>query len=151
MKFLIASLLFINLLFAQTLTLGDNYPSFELVDQFDKTTTIDANDKMIIMSFEKAVSSDLNERLKTKKSDYLATYNTKYVADISGMPSIIAKLFALPKMRKYNYSIYLIQDEEQSKVFPRKEEMLTLLKMKNNKIDSIEYMTPKEFIKLLDD
>lgn len=150
MKFLVASLVFVNILFAQTLSIGDMYPSFKLVDQFEKSGKIDSDDEMIIMTFEKGISSDLNELLQEKKSDYLPTNKVKYVAEISGMPSIITKMFALPKMKKYKYRIYLIKDEDQGKVFPRKDDMVTVFKVKNNKIDSIDFKTPKEVIQLID-
>ncbi len=150
MKFLVASLVFVNILFAQTLSVGDNYPSYKLVDQFEKTGKIDSDDEIIIMTFEKGISSDLNELLQDKKSDYLKTKKTKYVAEISGMPSVITKMFALPKMKKYKYRIYLIKDESQGEVFPRKDDLVSVFKVKDSKIESIEFKTPKEVIEFLD-
>ena len=150
MKFLIASLLFINVLVAQTLSVGDKYPSFMIPDQFNKFTKVYHHDEMVIMTFEKDVSAELNLYLQDRKNDYLMSKKTKYVADISGMPSIITKIFALPKMKKYNYKIQLIHSEEQGAQFPRKDEMITVFKVNNYKIESIKYMKPKEVIDLLD-
>ena len=150
MKFLIASLLFINILVAQTLSVGDKYPSFMMPDQFNKYTKVYHHDEMVIMTFEKDISAQLSEYLQKRKSDYLPSKKTKYVADISGMPSIITKMFALPKMKKYNYKIQLIHDGDRGEQFPRKDEMITVFKINNYKIESIEYMKPKEVIDLLD-
>ena len=150
MKFLIASLLFVNILFAQTLSVGESFPVFGITDQFGDTGRVDYRDELVIMTFEKGVSGDLNSYLKEKKSDYLPTNNVKYIADISGMPSIITKMFALPKMKKYKYNIYLIHEEEEGKPFVRKDDMVTVFRLKNYKIESIDYMTPKEVIDLID-
>ena len=150
MKFLIASLLFVNILFAQTLSVGDKYPSFRIPDQFAKFTKVFHHDKYVIMTFEKDISAELSSYLQKRKSNYLPSKKTKYVADISGMPKIITKMFALPKMKKYNYKIQLIHSERQGAQFPRKDEMITVFKVNNYKIESIQYMKPKEVIDLLD-
>lgn len=56
------------------------------------------------------------------------------------MPSIITKLFALPKMRKYDHEILLIYDEE-DKRFISKEEKSTLYTLKDGVIKSIDFIT----------
>ena len=150
MKFLIASLLFVNILFAQTLNVGDKYPSFKIPDQFAKFTKVYHHDEWVIMTFEKDISAELSSYLQKKESNYLPSKKTKYVADISGMPTIITKMFALPKMKKYNYKIQLIHSEEQGAQFPRQDKMITVFKINNYKIESIKFMKPKEVINLLD-
>ena len=150
MKFLIASLMFVNVLFAQTLSVGDSYPVFAVTDQFGDTGRVAYRDELVILTFEKGVSADLNTYLKAKKSDYLPTNKVKYIADISGMPTFVTNMFALPKMKKYKYNIYLIHEEEEGEPFVRKDDMVTVFKLKNYKIESIDYMTPKEVIDLID-
>jgi len=150
MKFLIASLVFVNILVAQTLSVGDKYPSFKIPDQFGNYTKVYHHDKYVIMTFEKDLSGELSSYLEKRKNDYLSSKKTKYVADISAMPSIITKMFALPKMKKYNYKLLLIHDEDQGEQFPRRDEMVSVFKIDNYKIQSIEYMKPKEVIELLD-
>ena len=150
MKFLIASLLFVNLLFAQSLNVGDSFPVFGITDQFGDTGRVEYQDKMVIVTFEKGVSGELNSYLKNKESDYLPLNKVKYIADISGMPTFITNMFALPKMKEYKYNIYLIHEEEDAKPFVRKDDMVTVFKLKNYKIESVEYLTPKEVIDLID-
>ena len=138
-KFLLLTLfaLFLN---ANSFEVNQNIGSFSLVNQFDEKQTVDSNIQTILVSFEKDTSADVNEFLKEKDKNFLRANNAVFIADISGMPSIITKLFALPKMKKYNYSVLLIYDEE-DKRFVSQEEKLTLYKLENGVIKSISYVT----------
>ncbi len=138
-KFLLLTLfaLFLN---ANSFEVNQNIGSFSLVNQFDEKQTVDSNIQTILVSFEKDTSADVNEFLKEKDKNFLRANNAVFIADISGMPSIITKLFALPKMKKYNYSVLLIYDEE-DKRFVSQEEKLTLYKLENGVIRSISYVT----------
>jgi len=51
--------------------------------------------------------------------------------------------FALPKMKKYNYNILLIYDEEEKR-FLKQEEKLTVYKLENGVITSVEYVAAKD-------
>ena len=95
--------------FANSLTVGSDLPTLTIKDQFEKEHTVDANTKTIIFSATKAESATIKDFLTTKDKDYLTNNNIAYVADITGMPSLISKFFALPKMRDYSFSILLIQ------------------------------------------
>lgn len=138
-KFLLLTLfaLFLN---ANSFEVNQNIGSFSLVNQFDEKQTVDSNIQTIIVSAEKDTSADVNEFLKEKDKNFLKDNNAVFIANISGMPSIITKLFALPKMKKYNYSVLLIYDEE-DKRFINQEGKLTLYKLENGDIKSISYIT----------
>ena len=43
------------------------------------------------------------------KENILEKNSAVYVADISGMPSLISKFIALPKMKKYPFSVLLLE------------------------------------------
>lgn len=130
-------------LFSNGFALNSNINSFTLNDQFDKTHTVNADTKTMIVSFEKSTSADINEFLSTKESGFLEKNNAVFIADISGMPSIITSLFALPKMKKYNYNILLIYDEE-DKRFLRQEERTTVYTLENGVIKSISYIQKED-------
>mgnify|MGYP006924598548 CR=1 FL=1 len=49
------------------------------------------------------------------------------------MPSVISYLFALPKMKKYNYNVLLIEEDD-DKRFSTQEEKLTVYKLENGEI-----------------
>jgi hypothetical protein len=65
------------------------------------------------------------------------------------MPSLIARFFALPKMKKYPFSILLV-DEEQTKSFSKKEEKITVYLVHNGKVTNVQYIsTAKELEEVL--
>jgi len=130
-------------LFSNSFNLNSNIGSLKLADQFEKTHTIDADVKTIIFSAEKATSAGLNEFLSAKEKGFLEKNNAVFIADISGMPSIISYLFALPKMKKYNYNVLLIEEEDDTR-FSKQEEKLTVYRLENGLIKGIEYIDIKD-------
>lgn len=63
-----------------------------------------------------------------------------YVADISGMPTLISRLIALPRMRDYPYTIWLDHDGESTERLPAKEASVSLLDIEQGKISAVEFV-----------
>jgi len=139
--------LFALFLYANSFELNQNIGSFSLPNQFDEKQTIDNSIEMIIVSFEKGTGADINQFLSTKDKDFLKNHHAAFIANISGMPSIITKMFALPKMRDYKHSVLLIYDEEDNR-FVSKEEKSTLYRLENGVIKSISYITKEDLEKI---
>jgi len=141
-------LLLISLLLTGSLLadfkVGDKLPDITLLDQFDKEFTVEDKDTLVIMAFEKDISVVVNEYLKTKPGTYLASHNAKFISDISTMPDLITSMFALPKMKKYPFSVMLINDDFGAQ-FNRKEGMITIYILKKHTIEEIRYVAPQEF------
>ncbi|WP_320035536.1 hypothetical protein [Halarcobacter sp.] len=127
-------------LFANSFKVGDDIGHFSLPNQFDEKKDVDSKIQTIIVSFEKDTGKDINTFLASKKADFLDKHHAVFIANISGMPSIITKLFAMPKMRDYKHSILLIYDDADNR-FVNKEEKSTLYKLENGVIKSISYIT----------
>ena len=69
------------------------------------------------------------------------------IANISGMPSIVTKSLALPKMRKLPYVILVDKDDSVSKGFPSTSNAITLLQVKDLRIVSVDFSNDPEAIK----
>jgi hypothetical protein len=121
---------------------GDTFPKTVLDDQFKKSMEVENSDKLVIMAFEKDTSIGISTFLKAQSKDFMAKKQMKYISDISSMPSFVTSMFALPKMKKYPFSVMLIEDEF-GKQFNRKDAKVTLYKLKNRKIIAIEFIDPK--------
>lgn len=137
-KFLFTVLLGLSA-FANSLTVGTDIPTLTVKDQFEKEHIIDANIKTIIFSATKTEGTTIKEFLLTKDKDYLTTNKAAYVADITGMPSLITKFIALPKMKDYPFSVLLI-DEANKTLFPVKEDMISIISLENGKVMDIKYV-----------
>ena len=99
---------------------------------------------LVIVAYEKDTGKLVNTFLDSKSPYYLQKKHTVFIADIHEMPSMITTMFALPKLQKYKHLIYLHYGEEFSKAVPSKAEQVTLLYVKNGKIDKIEFIKTKE-------
>lgn len=140
-KKILTLMLFLSLsLFATTFKVGDNIESFSLPNQFDEKKDVNSSIQTILVSFEKDTGKDINTFLASKGADFLAKHHAVFIANISGMPSIITKLFAMPKMRDYKHSILLIYNENDNR-FVSKEGVSTLYRLQNGVIKSISYIT----------
>jgi hypothetical protein len=142
-KKIILSILCTTWLVANPFDITQNLTSFSLVDQFDKKHTVNSDIKTIIVSFEKGTGADVNEFLNSKEPTFLEEKHAVFIANISGMPSIITKLFALPKMQKYKHPILLIYDDE-DKRFLYQEDKSTVYKIENGVIVTVEYIEKED-------
>ncbi len=129
--------------FANSLTIGNDLPTLTIKDQFEKDFTVDANIKTIIFSATKTEGTTIKEFLLTKDKDYLTTNKTVYIADITGMPSLITKFIAMPKMKDYPFSVLLV-DEANKGLFSVKEDMISIISLENGKITDIKYVKTAE-------
>ncbi len=144
-KTLVASLLCsLPLLVLAELKTGDRFPNIEFEDQFDNKEKIENSDTLVLMSFDKDVSEQVNKFLATQNNDFLESNNSRYIADISRMPGLITKMFALPKMRDYNYRLLLIKDEENTEHFAKAKGKLTIYKLQDGLIQSVDTINPAE-------
>ena len=138
-KFILFSMLAFTLALSKPLQIGDTILSFSLPDQFDAVHQVNSKDyKTIVIAFEKDMAVMLNEYLKEQPSTFLTSNKALFISDIHTMPSFVTNLFALPKMKKYSYSLLLLYEEKD--IFPKQENALTVLKTQDNKIVKIEYV-----------
>lgn len=70
----------------------------------------------------------------------LTTGQVVYVADISGMPSIISKLVAVPRMRDYPYPIWLDYEGDTADMLPAKEDTVTVINIAEQRIAEIQFV-----------
>jgi hypothetical protein len=131
--------MFITSLNAASLSIGDKFTTFTLPDQFEKAHVVDETTHTIIVSFEKSTGADINAFLKAHKPEYLQEHHAVFIANISEMPSLITKLFAMPKMKKYKHTILIINDEENHQ-FLYQEDKITVYTIENGSVSSVDFV-----------
>ncbi len=66
--------------------------------------------------------------------------NLNLIVDTSQIPSGIFSLFVHPRMKKYKHPILLSFDEKFNITLPFKKDMITLLYIKDSKVEKIIYI-----------
>jgi hypothetical protein len=130
---------------AGTARLGDSLV-LELKDQHDQTVVINEQTNLILFAAGKSTSALMSKTLEDLPPTTLKDKKALYVADISGMPSFITKMVAIPKMQKRPYTIAILRDEAQSKRFPQKDNAITIIKLKSGNVTEITFVTKQEEI-----
>ena len=143
MRKILFLLLTMTALFAEV-KVGESFPSFVLVDQFDHNISIESSTEVLILSFQKSVSSEIQTFLESKEDDFLEKNHIIYMADMSSMPSFLVSMFAIPKMKKFKFKVALIYEESVADTVPREDDKVTLIRLNEQKIVSIKFIEPKE-------
>ncbi|MDX4061445.1 hypothetical protein Q6A90_03610 [Aliarcobacter skirrowii] len=143
-KIVLATLLALGLN-AASLNIDSSIVDIKIKDQFDKVHTLNESVKTILFASDKGTSDMLRDYLLplSEKENVLEKNGAVYVADISGMPSLISKFIALPKMKKYPFSILLLDDSNKEN-FVKEDGKIIVYSVVDGKITNIEKISSKE-------
>lgn len=132
---LIILLLFSSNIFAQS------FKTLTFETQHEEKIQLNKQVKWVIFSASKSGSQILQESFRELKihQKWLAENKVLYVADISGMPSLIASLFALPKMRGFPYPVALDREGDITQGWQQKGDVVTVYKL--DRLNVIETVT----------
>ena len=137
---LIISLIFSSVAIAQTpiFKVGDTLVPISLQDQFDNPLQVSAETKVLLFSRDmdggEIIQAAFADTPEEQRPVHLA-----YVADISGMPSLIARFIAVPKMQDYPFLLGLDREGEMTAAIPAVKGQATIIKLSDLKIQSIEF------------
>lgn len=91
---------------------GERLAPWTLSDQFEQAYTLDDDLRILLVARSMDGAKLLNAALEGQAKGYLEARQALFVADISGMPSLIGKLFAIPAMRDYSYRVLLDREAQ---------------------------------------
>jgi len=131
---------------ASPLVLDSTITNLKIKDQHEIEHTLDKNIKTILFASDKQTSDLLRDYLLplSQKENILKKNSAIYVADISNMPSLITKYIALPKMKKYPFSILLLDDTNKDN-FAKEDGKIIVYSLEDGKITDIKKIsTTKE-------
>ncbi len=139
MKISILFLFLSAVLLADVLKVNDTFPFDHFTDQFEKKLTISSQTKEIIISFSKKNGKEVKAFLATHKG-YLKKRQAVYLADVTSAPSIAMSLFMKPALRKYDFSVGLIEDDAIAERLPKAEGKTTVITLEKMIIKSIKFV-----------
>lgn len=135
-----------------TLQTGEAFPVTSLEDQHGQPITIDDQTQRVLFTADmaggKVVRALLDER--ENAAELLTSARAIYLSDVSGMPSLIRKMMALPAMRKRPYPIMLDIEGVVSAALPRQENAVTVIELEKLTVTSLRFTTsPAELAKAI--
>jgi len=149
-KLLLIVVLTLSLFGSSQIKIGssiDKFNNYSFKTQHGKNIKIPKNVKTIIISYEKDTGRLVNKYLNAKYPPYLAKMNAVFIADIHEMPSIITKLFAMPKMRKYKHTIYIYNEDDFSEFVKPQDEKITVIKFSDKQVSKIYHISNAKELK----
>ncbi len=138
MKISILFLFLSAVLLADVLKVKDKFPFPSFSDQFEKKLAVTPQTKEIIISFSKKNGTEVKSFLESHKG-YLKQRQALYLADVTVAPALAMSLFMKPALKKYDFSVGLIEEDAIAKRLPRKEAKTTVIRLDKMMITSITY------------
>ncbi|ABZ75108.1 conserved hypothetical protein [Shewanella halifaxensis HAW-EB4] len=135
--FVLSSLLATSV-WANTYQVGDQITDIKLQDQNEAQYQVDSSTTRVLFSRSMDGGTVIQEALEAEP-ELVKDNSLVYVADISGMPSLIARFVALPQFKKFPYRVALDNEGEQTKPLPAQKDQATLVELNNNQITKIAF------------
>ncbi len=139
---LVVLVLFAPFAVAETLMVGALLPEMTLPDQHGTTHT--SGDATVILLAPDRESGAIAHQVLVTASDGLESKGIVYISDISGMPSFVTSMFALPKMRGYPYRVLLGYEETDTQMLPRRVGKVSVLRLQNGVVKQIGFAESAE-------
>jgi len=131
----------------EPLGVGDTLPELPLTDQHGAQHVVDASVKIILFSRDMDGGDILKSALADLPEGSLDAAGAVYVSDISGMPSFVARLFALPRMRRRPYPMLLDRTGEVTVLLPDEPGRATLIHLDALQITEVEHLETPEAVR----
>lgn len=118
---------------------GAALPVLALKNQHEKPAGIPDNTQRILFAADNAAAELMTALLDAKAGNWLQETRQVYLADIHKMPSLISRMFALPKLREKPYNIVLGREESDLAAWPRQKACVTLIPVAAGKLGKPDY------------
>lgn len=118
---------------------GDALPALTLNDQHDKPYTLAADTQQILFAADNGGAELVMAELDRRGASWLKETKRAYLADIHKMPSLVTRLFAMPKLREKAYPIALGRDAADLAMYPRRKDCVSLLPIAAGKLGEVTY------------
>lgn len=132
---------------ADQLAVEDKFPALTLHDQHDQPMAISKDTRLVLFAVEKPAADLVTAYLEKQPDDFLEGNAAVYLMDISGMPKMITRMFALPKMRNRPYRILLAEDEETLAFLPRHQNQVTVIRLEKGRVKSLDFVADEPGLK----
>ena len=120
---------------------------FELADQHGELRRVDAKQRVLLFTRDMDAGDVLKQALASDGPALLDGAGAAYVADVSQMPALVLRIFAVPKMRQRPYPMLLDRDGSKTTRLPAEQGRVTLLVLDSLRIAELRYLGTAEEVR----
>lgn len=122
------------------LALGATWPGLALADQHERKVELNAPPlRYLLFAAERKPGDWAQTAIESSHKALFTSGQAALVLDISRMPSLVTRMFALPSFRERTFPILLVRETEPVGFLPRQPGAVTLLTLDAGKIAAIDY------------
>lgn len=137
--FVLGALLFATAAATAPLAPGAAFPLLNLEDQHGKVLAVPAGTRVVLFAADKAASDLANALLAAQPDGVLDRLQAVYLADISAMPALVTRMFALPALRALPFRVGLARDASLLADVPRQRGAVSVIRLAEGRVDQIEF------------
>lgn len=123
------------------------FPALSLTDQHDRPVTLPGSARWILFSHTRDGDEWSNQVLAEFGQSGMTARGLVYLSDISGMPALVSKMFAMPDLRGRKYSVALIRKEGEAKGIPVKKDCVGLMGLNDGRIEQTRQLCSAAAVK----
>jgi len=123
----------------EPLKIGNKVDFAQLQDQWANPFPHEDAMELLLYTDSMSASRDVREAMDRIKPECYQQGRVVFVANISGMPSLISRFIAVPKMRGYPYPVWLDYEGNATSALPVQDDAVSFVKVNQGEIQSVEY------------
>lgn len=125
--------------YAEPVTVGQALPTLAIQDQHEQSWQMTNTTRLLILATNRSASGVVQNLLNTQDKHFLSSRHALYAADLSRMPGLITRSFALPALRELAYPVGIVMNGQLLKDWPRHDKAVTLLWLNKGTLERIEF------------
>lgn len=122
----------------EPMKIGNEVDFALLQDQYANPFPHEDAMEMLMFTDSMAASRDARDAMARVKPDCYEQGKLVFVANVSGMPGLITKFIAVPKMRGYGFPVWLDYEGDATLALPVQEDAVSLIKVSKGEITAVE-------------
>ena len=136
---LVLSSLALSCAYGEPVSVGQTLPELAIHDQHEQSWQMTNATRLLILATNRSASGVVQNLLNTQDKHFLSSRHALYAADLSRMPGLITRSFALPALRELAYPVGIVMNGQLLKDWPRHDKAVTLLWLNKGTLERIEF------------
>ena len=118
---------------------GRPLPALRLKNQHGQAWQVPASTRLVVFAADRKASNLVMTVLGPLHQGFLASRHAVYLADMSQMPGLITRTFALPSLREQPFEVGVSLDETLLAGWPRQTDAVTLIGLEAGRVTHFQY------------